>query len=618
MDIPAPLRMAVENGGAVLMLGSGASLAATDSAGNHPPTAEGLGKLLCGRFLSPAYESYPLTQIADYSISETSLFDVQDFIRDIFKSFRPSPSHDVLPTFRWRAIVTTNYDCLIEDAYREHKSPVQKIVPLYSNTDRWDDVMRDPASVPLLKLHGCITRTHDPTCPLILSTEQYINYNLGRSRLFRLFQEQASERSFLFIGYSNTDPDIRALIHQLDAENVGRPRSFLVSRGVDDIAERYWSPRQITALNGTFVDAVDSLNSAIATTFRGLRKATPTGGSAIVERFSAGAPPISAVAAKALELDLEYVKAATVVAPCDPHKFYSGFSHTWAPIIQSLDVRRRLNDTVLSEYFLDDNPTDFRFIVIEAHAGAGKSVFLRRLAWEAAHEFNRLCLYAAPDASLSSTVLQELAQATKEHIYLFIDDVVLHRNQIEGLIHNLGSAAGWLTIVGGARKNEWNVTPPAFQSLVTNEHSLPYLSDVELDQLITKLETHNALRELSKISPDKRREALRQKAGRQLLVALHEATSGEPFEKILHDEFARLSPERLKTLYLSICFLNQFNVPVRAGLISRRFGITFEEFSASSLSRLKRLLTLLRERGSAIIAMPLAIPTLLKSSCGTN
>jgi len=236
-----------------------------------------------------------------------------------------------------------------------------------------------------------------------------------------------------------------------------------------------------------------------------------------------------------------------------------------------------LHDTLLSDYFLADDPAEFRFIVIKAHAGAGKSVFLRRLAWEASHHFNRLCLYASGDATLSSVVLQDISNATKEHIYLFVDDVVQYRNELDTLIHGIGSSK-WLTIVGAARTNEWNGTPTPYQSLVTEEHNLPYLSDRELDDLVGKLDLHNALRELVRLPPEDRRDALRQKAGRQLLVALHEATSGRRFEEILHDEYSRLSPNRLKEIYLAICFLNQFCVPVRAGLIARRFGITFEEF----------------------------------------
>ncbi len=131
MDIPVPLQTTLETGSAILMLGSGASLAARDAKGNRPPTAADLAKLLCSRFLSPDYERLPLTQVADYSISESSLFEVQDYIRGIFLPFKPSLSHGKIPTFRWRAIVTTNYDCLIEDAYSGNPDVVQKIVPLF-------------------------------------------------------------------------------------------------------------------------------------------------------------------------------------------------------------------------------------------------------------------------------------------------------------------------------------------------------------------------------------------------------------------------------------------------------------------------------------------------------
>jgi hypothetical protein len=35
-----------------------------------------------------------------------------------------------------------------------------------------------------LKLHGCITRTTNESCPLILTTDQYIESMKGRSRIF--------------------------------------------------------------------------------------------------------------------------------------------------------------------------------------------------------------------------------------------------------------------------------------------------------------------------------------------------------------------------------------------------------------------------------------------------
>jgi cytochrome c-type biogenesis protein CcmH/NrfG len=456
--------------------------------------------------------------------------------------------------------------------------------------------MRDYDAVPLLKLHGCITRTHDEGCPLILSSEQYIHFEVGRNRLFRLFKELAAEKPICYVGFSNNDPHIRSLVQQLDAEKVGRPHSFLISPSVDNITMRYWSLRHITAIQGTMEDLTRELDARIGKTFRGLRRSTPTGALAITERFASSSNVLSDPCVKSLENDLDYVKGVVPEATCDAVKFYSGVNQGWVAIEQSLDVRRRLHDTLLEEYFLEDNPRKHRFLVVKAHAGAGKSVFLRRLAWEAAKDIDRLCLYATADATLSSASINEIINATKEHVYLFVDDVLRHRPELEAFISGMGSAIEKLTIIGGARTNEWNVTPPAFQALVTDEHFLPYLSDKELDSLIEKLEQHKALKELERLTQEERREQLRKKASRQLLVALHEATSGKRFEEILHDEYSRLAPNRAKTVYLAICFLNQFGVPVRAGLIARRFGITFEEFRNSLFKPLEDVVVTIASR----------------------
>ena len=62
------------------------------------------------------------------------------------------------------------------------------------------------------------------------------------------------------------------------------------------------------------------------------------------------------------------------------------------------------------------------------------------------------------------------------------------------------------------------------------------------------------------------------------MVALHEATSGKPFEDIIADEYAEVKPELAQLMYLGVCFLNRFDVPVRAGIIARVFGIRFTDF----------------------------------------
>ncbi len=253
--------------------------------------------------MSSDYEKHPLTQIADYAISESGLFAVQDYIRELLLPFEPSASHKVLPSFRWRAIVTTNYDQLIEKAYSSHASPVQRLIPLFSNTDHWDDVIRDPDCVPLLKLHGCISRTHDEACPLILSMNNTSPTVWGEA------DYSVSSRNSLLNVPSFTSGSATPIRHSLAYSSIGcregRSSSLLlISPSVDSIAQRYWSSRQITALSGTLEQAVSALDSTISPVFRGLRKSPPIGVHAISDRFASSKSFISTATRSHLSLTL--------------------------------------------------------------------------------------------------------------------------------------------------------------------------------------------------------------------------------------------------------------------------------------------------------------------------
>ena len=177
MDIPPILKDNIESGRAVLLLGAGASLEAMDSKGNTAPSTEELKSLLARKFLSPAFEQYPLSQVAEIAISEADLLTVQEYIREVFEPLEPTQGHGLLCSFRWHGLATTNFDRLVEKAYLKHRDRVQTIVPFIDNGDRVDEKLRDPKAVQYLKLHGCITRTANPDAPLILTTDQYVGQN---------------------------------------------------------------------------------------------------------------------------------------------------------------------------------------------------------------------------------------------------------------------------------------------------------------------------------------------------------------------------------------------------------------------------------------------------------
>ncbi len=161
---------------------------------------------------------------------------------------------------------------------------------------------------------------------------------------------------------------------------------------------------------------------------------------------------------------------------------------------------------------------------------------------------------------------------------MFVDNVADHIRDLRSLAKNIGPDGRQLTIIGTERTNEWNVSCASLSSLVTRSYELRYLAEPEIDRLLALLAKHRALGTLENASSEERRKAFVEHAGRQLLVALHEATRGIPFEDIIVDEFNTIIPQEAQQLYLTVCVLNRLNVPVRAGLIARIHGIHFEHF----------------------------------------
>jgi hypothetical protein len=591
MEIPVPLETAIHDGRAVLFLGAGASMEAVDGYGKHPPNSQQLSELLAARFLGGRYKHLPLSQVAEYAINETDLRTVQDFIKDTFEPFQPSVAHLLVPQFMWWGLATTNYDRLVEQAYERTPDASQVPRPFIVNGDRVEDLMRDPRYIMYLKLHGCITKTSDPRCPLILTADQYVTHRDGRSRIFDHFKNWCYELPIVFVGYGIQDSDMRAILMEFATSLDTRPRYYAVMRDVDDIQVRYWETKKITLLQGTFEEFMRTLDAKIPRGFRRLavlKRALPL---PVAENFQTNTT-LSEQATQFLSGDVEYVKAITGTRQVEPKEFYRGATPDWAAIEQNLDVRRGLADTILSDHFLVDEMQHAgkpEVILIRGHAGAGISILIRRIAWDAARDYDCLCLFLKRHGVLNYSSLKEVVAACSKRIYLFVDDAAERVRELRSLIENIGAEGSRLTLVLAERINEWNMSCGELGPYVSADFELRYLTSREIDGLLVLLEQHRALGTLQGADIEQRRVAFADRAGRQLLVALHEATLGRSFEDIIEDEYRNIRPLEAQRLYLSICVLNRLNVPVRAGIIARMHGIPFESFKERLFAPLERV-----------------------------
>lgn len=587
MDLPDYLVNQIEEGKVVLFLGAGSSSDAVDQYGNSPPLGNKLAEKISDKFLGGKYKNSPLSQVSEYAISESSLFEVQDYIREIFEPFQPSKSHILMTSFKWWAIVTTNYDLIIERAYQlNKKSAGQRPVSFIENGDKVEDKLRDSKCMPLLKLHGCVTRISNNNCPLILSTDQYIQYKKGRDRIFDHLKNWGYERIIVFIGHSLQDPDLRAILLELTQIVEYRQRYYTVTPKVDDISKRFWETKKITTLEGTFSDFMSTIDKKNPSPFRGVLLQYKHGEGIlkykhpIYERFKSNEYLLSKSCLQFLEVDVDYVKVARSQNIVNPVDFYKGYNPDWSAIEQNLDVKRNIVDDILEKHFIikDENSERLQFILLKGHAGSGKTIILKRIAWNAAHDFDCMCLYLKQYGKLSTSAIVEIANYCTERIFIFIDNVADRVNELSYFANSIGLEGKNITIIGAERLNEWNISCEPIADLVTDEYKLQYLLRNEIISLISLLEKHNALGTLKGKTLEEKCSAFEVRAGRQLLVALHEATLGKTFEEIIEDEYKNIKPMEAQLLYLTICTLNRLNVPVRAGIIFRLHGINFEEF----------------------------------------
>lgn len=568
----------LQQGDCLLFLGAGASIGSSGDKGERPPRGAELRDQLCDKYLGGKHKDKPLARVAELAKHVSSLTDVQKFIREIFLPLHPAEFHKRVTSFRWHAIITTNYDLIIERAYEEVSSRQQELCPIIRDGDNFADVLKNQNSVPFLKLHGCINTINDPNLPLILASEEYAKYRTNRTRLFDHFKDWARERPVIFVGYDISDPNVQQILFDLTANGQNRPTYAVVDPALDDIQTGYWQAHRFVAHALTFEAFLELLDQAIPPANRILASLRSTSTTSVSHWFATNTPPSNGLV-RYLNEELEHVRPSVSYKGCSAREFYSGAALTWSVFVQELDQKRSASDELILQAVLDATTVKApRTFLLKGHAGSGKSVCLRRFAWEAAKDFDAKVLLVNEGGVVRSDLIEELLELTGEPVVLIVDDAIAHAKDLNRLVADSNRRHLPLRLIICARTNEWNVATE-FNFPIHDEIELKQLKESEIDGLLTKLKEHQSLGELGQMPRTEQMEHFRLHSDRQLMVALHEATTGQKFHEIAYDEYLHIQPLEARTLYLDVCTLHRLGVPVRAGLISRISDITFEKFS---------------------------------------
>jgi hypothetical protein len=160
-----------------------------------------------------------------------------EFLRNQFRTeeedaSRLTPSHAELVRLPIPELFTTNYDELIELTFRHHG--VELAVSSTVEEFRAHQPVRPERH--LIKLHGTISREET----IVLTRDDYASSRRSRLQMFEHLSHEVHYASFLFVGFSLTDPNLSVIRDDARlAMGDDMPASFLAQQQPDPIVRRY-------------------------------------------------------------------------------------------------------------------------------------------------------------------------------------------------------------------------------------------------------------------------------------------------------------------------------------------------------------------------------------------
>lgn len=130
----------------------------------------------------------------------------QAIVEQLAGSAEPTPIHGMLARLPIPTVWTTNYDRLLERSCEDAGKivDVKLVTENLATTKRGRDVV-------LYKMHGCVTQPHEA----IVTKDDYEQYERKRQLFVESLRGDLISKTFLFLGFSFTDPNIDYILSRV-------------------------------------------------------------------------------------------------------------------------------------------------------------------------------------------------------------------------------------------------------------------------------------------------------------------------------------------------------------------------------------------------------------------
>ena len=595
----------IQKGRVVLFLGAGASAAA--------------GAPQQSQLVEDIKEKFPrldpqLTRLVDVceDFIETRGYDIKDleeFITEKLRVLKPSVAHFSLTKYNWPAIFTTNFDDLIETAYRTGEAPAKNcFVVSYPS----QSPMTDPSKVFFFKLMGTIVTRSDNK--MVLSRSDFSKMVSKRAEYLSNLEDYVKDGTIVFIGYSTSDRLITDLIDEVK-DKIGfqrLPWSYVLLKELDlSEKDKYrFETHKMIPIKCTFEELFEKLDKIKRPEPLSL-ETKPEG-----ERIRVEGKDIF-LSQRELEMYHDYFEVlydALIPAEAkNKEDFFKGMINDYGCYVRDFDFKREvylkpeqignkptkpnIKDRVFAELQKRDTE-DNRVILITGPPGVGKSVLLHRLAYDVFTSGQAPVIFfdrtrAFFDLKLLSNILvafdRKFDEASEEHethrlkSLIIIDDPSVDPIQVKDY---LSSRRRLALIVTACRENEMGdkqITIPPEDTYRVDES----LSPDEKTQIVNHLFN---LKILS--SPDENWDLLIDKEfANSFFATMYTLVqpSRKPLNEVIYDQYTKLDG-KCKQAFSYICAFHQFDLPINLELLVRALDCSYEEFYNEMLPKTRGLI----------------------------
>jgi len=547
------LRRQLGRGSIALFLGAGFSTLARNRLGNPLPAGDSLAEQLWQLLAFPeSYAGEPLDEVYQALLdSGVQHSIIRNFLEERLLATDLPAEYDALTHPFWYRIYTTNIDNVVAEAYK-HTAPTRLDVLAFPHDDiRERDQFLE--RIQLVYLNGRLPCRPDE---ITFSPRQYARASIKPQPLYEQFVRDYATHPFIFIGTRFNEPLFWQYLAAREEREHGisehRPLSFLVTQRISPTKRAQLERLNIVGLEAGVEDFLSWLAALVPTLpsrLETLRLSNPA-----LELVIAEAHRLHIPEAELKEFSLYFSPVPQERRVENDRSLYLlGAAPRWEDFFQDLDVPRSISDDLFAYVSseLDATPR-ITLAAILGSAGCGKSTILRRLGIRLVQAGRSSFLTNSEELPSPEAVRRALASLPERSVLLF-DNAEVALAQIPDLIGALESLARPPVLIIAARTNDFDrLTRRLAGAVDITEFRVPHLNRPEIERLLRLLEDRTLLGELRGLTFPQRIAAFEQRAHRQILVAMREATTGKGFDVIIEDEFSRLEPDEAKDLYLCV------------------------------------------------------------------